>query len=443
MGKAIIICCDGTWNRPETEAGASSPTNVLRVVRSIVPEGPQGSQVVYYDQGVGTGGVWDKWVGGALGVGLSQNIMEAYRFLANNWAEGDRIYLFGFSRGAYTVRSLAGLIHVAGLLPKHRMPLFPQLYRHYRLDPAKRAASQDAALVQRLRDEVTAVGRQPKIDFLGVWDTVGALGLPITGLRGLSQHWVGFHDTQLSETVQYAVQALAIDELRRPFAADLWTHAPDSASDRLVKDEQRVLQVWFAGSHSDIGGGYAETELADLALEFLIDQATAHGLHFDTSGLVLTPPLGRCEGPLHNEYKVLYALQDAWHRPIGPIQRKALGLELGINERIHFSAIKRMNSAAEMLNAFNLREAVGQGVPVYFPRRHVRLSVVGAETALALLDESPVCELLDYSAGGARLRCLTPRVVGSEAELSHPAFGKRKARVQWAREGEIGVQFAA
>ena len=123
-GKRLVICCDGTWNEPDQEvhdnpADETEPTNVLKIVRGLAPvDGEQVPQVVYYDTGVGTQGPLDKYVGGGLGGGLSENIQQAYRFIANNWREGDELFLFVFSRGAYTVRSLAGFLGVAGLLSK-------------------------------------------------------------------------------------------------------------------------------------------------------------------------------------------------------------------------------------------------------------------------------------------------------------------------------------
>lgn len=443
MSKSIILCCDGTWNKPETEHEQVTPTNVLRLVRSICPRANNRDQVVYYDSGVGTGGLWDKWVGGAMGVGLSDNIMEAYRFLVNNWAEGDTLYFFGFSRGAYTVRSLAGLVHEAGLLPKYHMPHFPALYAYFRTPPAERLQHPASARVADLLNAVDALKRRPRINFLGVWDTVGALGLPIPGLRRLSQQWVGFHDTQLSDTVQFAVQALAIDELRKLFAPDLWTHHPDATTEQMEKDENRVLQVWFAGSHSDVGGGYPETELSDLALDLLMDQAEQHGLQFERFGLEQSPLPGRFEGPLHNEYRRGYALQKAYPRPIGKSQRSIAGLQRAINERIHYAAVKRANSSAEMLNRENLQSAISAGVPLYYPRRQARLALVPGQSRTAVLNSGLACELLDYSEGGARIRCPDKPAQLALSGISHPIFGHRDSKVVWQKDDEFGLQFAA
>src|SRR5690606_19846103 len=144
MNKSIVLFCDGTWNKPEDELGLVHPTNVLRFMRLLQPKDSQQHQIVYYDTGIGTGGAWDRYVGGAFGLGISCNIMDAYRFLTNNWAEGDRIYMFGFSRGAYTVRSLAGFVHFMGLLHKESMPAFPLCYQYYRAFKEDRPALKQA-----------------------------------------------------------------------------------------------------------------------------------------------------------------------------------------------------------------------------------------------------------------------------------------------------------
>ncbi|MYF06662.1 MAG: DUF2235 domain-containing protein, partial [Rhodospirillaceae bacterium] len=180
-GKRLVICCDGTWNEPDQEvhdnpADETEPTNVLKIVRGLAPvDGEQVPQVVYYDTGVGTQGPLDKYVGGGLGGGLSENIQQAYRFIANNWREGDELFLFGFSRGAYTVRSLAGFIGVAGLLRKENLRLLPEAYALYRLQPDKR----DNSMVRKRLESAGEPSRRPvPIRFIGVWDTVGALGAP-------------------------------------------------------------------------------------------------------------------------------------------------------------------------------------------------------------------------------------------------------------------------
>lgn len=443
MPKSLIVCCDGTWNQPETESQQCYPTNVLRLVRALKPRTSNGDQVAYYDMGVGTGGWWDRWVGGAMGVGLSGNLMEAYRFLVNNWAPGDRLFLFGFSRGAYTVRSLAGLIHTAGLLPKAAMPRFPSVYRYYRTSPEERYKMENVESILEVIDSALQAGRRPRIDLLGVWDTVGALGLPLQGLRKVSRKWVGFHDTQLSTSVLRGVQALAIDEQRKPFAADLWTHAPDANAEQRSHDENRVLQVWFSGIHSDVGGGYSDTRLADITLDFMLGEAEQAGLEFDTSVLELSSPTHRHQGEIHSEYGFPYSLQGKYERPMGNPQRSQDGLHDAINERMHRSAQLRLDEGLPGWNQERHRQAIQQGMPNYTLRAAPRLSVAGDLGVHLALEGHENCQLLDYSRTGARIRCADTVNAGEVLTLYHPRIGQRRSEVRWQNGDQVGLQFAA
>ncbi|WP_268746561.1 DUF2235 domain-containing protein [Nitrincola sp. A-D6] len=168
--KRIIICSDGTWQSPESD----NPTHVLRVARAIAPEDLQGNkQVVFYDWGVGTEG--DRVRGGATGAGLDKNIMDIYRFIVHNYDDGDALFLFGFSRGAYTVRSLAGLIRNAGILRREHAELISHAYELYRQRSADSRPFKEKSTEFR---QLYAVADITRIRFIGVWDTVGALGIP-------------------------------------------------------------------------------------------------------------------------------------------------------------------------------------------------------------------------------------------------------------------------
>ncbi|HWO94153.1 MAG TPA: DUF2235 domain-containing protein, partial [Dehalococcoidia bacterium] len=172
--RRLIICCDGTWNTPDrTDGGIGVPTNVVRMARAIPPVAPDGTpQIVYYDQGVGTDNMINKYTGGAFGIGLSRNVRDAYLFLIHNYIEGDELYFFGFSRGAYTVRSTAGMIRKIGLLDKVEADRAMEAWRIYR----EHAGGPDSQRAIAFRE---AFSRYPvRIRFLGVWDTVGALGIP-------------------------------------------------------------------------------------------------------------------------------------------------------------------------------------------------------------------------------------------------------------------------
>ncbi len=262
--KRLVICCDGTWNTPEME----SPTNVVRLAANVLPRGADGSpQLLYYDEGVGTGGWLDKVVGGAFGEGLDVNVREAYRFVANNYEDGDEIYLFGFSRGAYTVRSVAGMLGYAGVLARDQLTWVAEAYELYREEKSS-GGKKAVAFRQRHGTEV------PRIALLGCWDTVGALGIP-DKLPGVAldrafkrrYRWL---DDKVGPHVENAVHALAIEERRAEFAPTLMHSELPT---------QTVRQVWFAGDHGCVGGGTEHKEpLSRIALEWMIGEVQSLGL---------------------------------------------------------------------------------------------------------------------------------------------------------------------
>ena len=268
MPKRLIVCSDGTWNTADqSKDGTPCPTNVVKMARAISPHDDEGRpQIVFYDQGVGTGRGLDRLTGGAFGRGLEKNVEDAYRFLVTNYDEGDEIYLFGFSRGAYTVRSTGGLIRNCGILKKRESHRIPEAYTMYR----RKDAHPDS---QEARDFRAQYSFEASVYFIGVWDTVGSLGIPISWLRFLTRHKYEFHDVTLSSTVKNAYQALAIDEHRKAFRPAVW--------DTKRGADQTVEQVWFAGAHSNVGGGYADSGLSDLALKWMTQKAALVGLAID------------------------------------------------------------------------------------------------------------------------------------------------------------------
>lgn len=257
--KTLIVCCDGTWNHPDQGGG---PTNVVKMSRAVSPFGEGGRpQVVYYDEGVGTGHFMDRFLGGTVGLGLNRNVQQAYQFLVRNYEHGDKIVMFGFSRGAFTVRSLAGLIGKFGLLRKGDLDKLNILYELYR------KGTDDELEANKIKVEA-----HPDIDFLGVWDTVGTLGIPVGAFRWIGKSWYDFHDVKLNAKVKHACHAMAVDERRGPFRPTRWkTFTPEKGS--LLAPDQTVWQVWFSGVHSNVGGGYPDRVLSDLAFLWMADQA--------------------------------------------------------------------------------------------------------------------------------------------------------------------------
>jgi len=298
--KSLVVCADGTWDF----ATQKNPTNVEKLYRAVAARSDSGAeQRAFYHPGVGTSR-WERIRGGAFGYGLSRNVRDCYRFLVENYELGDALYLFGFSRGSFTARSLAGLIRNAGILTPANLDRVDEGYQLYR---DKEGPDAPAAVAFR---SAYAWAVDTPIWFIGVWDTVGALGVPNIGLPwvNLINRRYQFHDTQLSSKVRYAYQALAIDEARRPFSPTLWQPKPG------VPD-QVVEQVWFCGVHTDIGGGYPEGELAEITWHWMTDRARAAGLALTDSRTALNPAFGT--GTLHNSRTGLYAILKPYSRPIG------------------------------------------------------------------------------------------------------------------------------
>lgn len=295
--KRLVVCCDGTWNKPDSE----DVTNVEKIARTIQTDLPATGgvqQLVYYIGGVGTSSYEaDRLLGGAFGFGLFHNVIACYRFLSQNYEPGDEIFIIGFSRGAYTARSLGGMIAKVGLLTKlalvqDKLPEAVHLYQRTKMPEGAIAESAD----KFKHDHCHAA----PVTFLGVFDTVGALGVP-----GFERATPRFHSVQLSDQVLCARQALAIDETRMKFAPTFWEAPPQAAPAKT--EDPRVKQVWFEGCHSDVGGGYRETEtgLSDTALLWMTREAHQEGLIFDTDLLALYVKSGAAPY-LHNPLDLLF-----------------------------------------------------------------------------------------------------------------------------------------
>lgn len=311
----LAVCCDGTWNTPEDKEGdIPVPTNVVRLYNALSDADAEGkAQLKYYHPGVGTdGGWWQKLMGGSLGVGLDGNIMSAYRWLGAHYQPDDRIFLFGFSRGAFTVRSLGGLISTHGLLKLAGLDDQETWKRVNRAYEKYRDPDQDDLPASWFHAGSGPGGKVP-IHFMGVWDTVGALGIPndlaiLNLLDKLERH--RFHNTELSNNVLNARHAVALDEKRASFTPTLWTG---------IGGRPNVKQVWFPGVHSDVGGGYAETGLSDCALKWMMDEAIQLGLRCHTGmvGQVAPDPLGVLHDSVSGAFK-LFRTQPRSTPPVSP-----------------------------------------------------------------------------------------------------------------------------
>ena len=312
MAKNIIVCCDGTGN----EYGPHN-TNVVKLYEAVERD-PQ--QIAFYDPGVGTFSIFGRTLGRHLGIllgqmfgaGLQRNIEDAYRYLMDRYEADDRLFLFGFSRGAYTVRALAGMLHRCGLLQKGSVNLIPYASRIYN----DRARHPLAAGFKR------AYCHECHPHLIGVWDTVGSMGW-FWGRK--------FFDTALNPDVPYAYHAVSIDERRRKFPVSLW---------RKPGKGQTIEQVWFPGVHSDVGGSYAESGVSDVALEWMLAKAEAQGLRLKTDWRKRIAP--DPSGPIHNSRKGFWRLWRPAQRVIPP------------GSLVHESVRERMSDEALQYDPRNL-----------------------------------------------------------------------------------------
>jgi len=256
MARKLALLFDGTWNNE------GSNTNVVRMRDAIVSSGADDpKQPLFYDTGVGTS--WHtRFTGAAFGRGLSHNIRQGYGWLANRYQPGDAIYVFGFSRGAYTARSLVGLIRKCGILHSDDEAQVAEAYELYR-DKDVAPDDEKAAGFRASRS------REARVRFIGVWDTVGALGIPVSHVP-FSRDYYRWHDTELSKIVDYACHAIAVDENRKDYDVAVWT--------AIRPENIKVEQRWFVGAHANVGGGYPDDPLHTRPLRWMQDGAEAAGL---------------------------------------------------------------------------------------------------------------------------------------------------------------------
>ena len=327
--KRLIVCCDGTWNNPEQEDnGIAAPTNVVKIYNALAEQDANGiEQLKYYHPGVGgeDTGLLDSVLGGAFGIGIRRHLCSAYHWLGNNYEAGDEIYLFGFSRGAFTIRSLAGFLS-NGLLNLKNTPSDESWLRvktafnkGYRVEGS---SPEDWAKP----DWVFFEPEKTPIHFVGVWDTVGSLGIPddleIINLFDDKAKWQ-FHNTSLGDNTLHARHAMAIDEVRSSFSITRWENAEQHGD---------AVEKWFPGVHCDVGGGYADCDLSNGALKWMMEQSKTFGLTF-RPGIEAGIPVDPL-GVLHNSYKGAFAKLRSRPRNIDvmvPANKR----------RFHESALKR------------------------------------------------------------------------------------------------------
>jgi uncharacterized protein (DUF2235 family) len=405
----LIVLSDGTGN----SAATPFKTNVWRLYQAL--NLTDGRQVAVFGDGVGTSNIkLCRVLGMALGIGVKRNVIELYKFLCRNYNPGDRIWAFGFSRGAFTIRLLVGLIHRQGLVAFSTEEELQRnalaAYRAYR----QKAFATKIPWVwagRRLRDLVVATWRgmtgadsvqavrartvelkrdRIEVHFVGVWDTVVAYGLPIDELTTAVDKWVWpmkFRDSSLLGNVQYARQALSLDDERRTFFPIPWCEREEAQFQEQTPRPGRLLQVWFPGVHADVGGGYPDDGLSYVPLCWMIDEADAKGLKFEPSLVEEYRAIATPTGRLYDSRSGIGAL---WR-----YQPRDAQLLMGekITPLVHHSVVTRMTYGNDGYAPISLPEQINVLLPdgsrVAFEEAAVQQAIAQTEAALACPSAPP------------------------------------------------------
>lgn len=353
MAKNIVVCADGTGNK----GGYTADSNVYKIYKAInkrsrgtAPDGFKfDEQIVFYDNGVGTDkNKYIRLMGASLGFGFEDNVCDLYKFLARNYELGDRIYFFGFSRGASTVRACSGFISTCGLAKGKGLrnreldELVAEVFEAYKLHQKDPEQAEDA------RESKESYGVVP-IYFMGVWDTVVALGFPkrtdrvgplsslinkffLAAEKALDSIWPhSFYRYGLTDNIQLAYQALAIDDERTAFWPHIWREQG--------RKKGSVEQVWFSGMHSNVGGGYGRSGVASVALNWMMFRAERSGLKLEDSAVRQVVDDMHLHGRMYDSRDGAAMLYRYHPREI---ERLCEGRIKG-NIKIHRSVIERIN----------------------------------------------------------------------------------------------------
>jgi uncharacterized protein (DUF2235 family) len=339
--RRLVVLLDGTWQELKNRTNVALLNENIDVGKS----GDGVEQIVKYFQGVGTA-MCDKLLGGAFGYGLSKSIKDSYLWLSQTYQPGDEVFVFGFSRGAYSARSLVGLMHkCGGVVNQPTQVLIDEAYDLYQ------DANSDATKF------VAEHCQKARVRMIGVWETVGSLGVPVSGLPLAlpgTRDYYRFHDTQLSCIVDEAYHALGIDEYREDFQPTLW--------DATTEKNKAVEQCWFIGDHGNVGGGDPNLPLWKLPYVWMQDKAIAAGLRMKT----MTADAEWRLAPSDSFSKFMYGI----YRIYKLNQRYIRKLGVNVEEVLHPSVLKRVQNFPQ----YRPKPFTNAGVPdktTEIPRRHV------------------------------------------------------------------------
>ena len=476
--KRIILLLDGTWN--DSDFG-NADTNIVRmadiIARSLDPDqaresnlnqgptalvkarGYKGSDVehlVFYERGVGTGAL-DRMRGGVFGTGLADNIRRAYRILSFHYEPGDEVFVFGFSRGAYTARSLVGFIGAVGLLKRGDCTEERErsAWQFYRTPPNDRLPGIWTGLTRYVHERENF-----RIACLALFDTVGALGIPLSHMKLYNRDRYEFHDVNLSSITRVNLHALAIDEHREPFRATIWRKPRFKAYTSVTE------QVWFPGAHADIGGGYIPYDargtnglkaLDDIALDWMLRRLRHNFPQFPVRSKELRDPnletgLGQQHEPRNGLYRLKpFALRSIANYPV-PVSRNQLCVSFDrratpTGEMVHISALERLGKPVPISG----KERPYEPQNLLAVLRHIQATYLGCKTLPGTVDIPVVDwsgEVLEPGEQVARERVLdvlqfaaqrSPKVsqlLGQAPAVSSTSFSSPKGDVDVGRQNQ-------
>ncbi len=357
--RRLILLFDGTWNDVVLTRWDTNIVRLRDIIDATLREQedrktpPARRTYVFYRRGVGTDDLVDRIRGGAFGVGVTANVRRGYRFLSRHYRPGDEIFVFGFSRGAFTARSLVGFLSTAGLLRSDRCTPEREAaaWAHYRAAPDDRLPGDWHALTPHVHPR-----GEFRVSALCVFDTVGALGIPLTPFRRLNRSRQEFHNVELPSITDVNLHAVAIDERRQAFTPTLWRENKF----KRMELQQQTEQVWFPGVHADVGGGYFDAEargegfwgLDDLPLDWMLRRLRHWFDDFPCpKGLQPSPPREVALALQHDSRGIAYRLRRPGQRaianadPATPWWVSLVGrdrLERTAREMVHVSAIERL-----------------------------------------------------------------------------------------------------
>lgn len=435
--KRIVLCFDGTWN---AVVDPKTVTNVVRLANLVTVSGKDKvEQVTYYNSGVGSGGLIDRLIGGGFGAGLKGNVKRGIAFLALNYEKEDEIYLFGFSRGAYTARAVGGVIGAAGIPEdishtEEHWQLYQKLaklkYQAGRYGKGSKGRKKYDDEAKAVLKDIKAIsryhGEEIPIRCVGVWDTVGAYGIPAGLANGIIPrvftYWThGFRDTRIGKMVDLGLHAVAVDEMRKPFSPTFWT----LRTDRALEGTQAVEQVWFPGVHSNVGGGYDSTGLSDTALAWMLGRVQEMTpLRFNEDEVMRTvwpctadtlyrsatrPAFMRVRDVLPGKFPLvrsrLRRLRRWWKGQDTKVEISR------VNEKLHWSVPERCQCAIALVDGLGNRKYAPANLT---PNAKEIAEITELEAKLLARDRSGNCPL---EAGGHKCQCAlrSARAAGQSA----------------------------